>query len=157
MKYQVQCNLCGKYADELVTSVIEGAEIDVCPGCSKLGKIVKRLVKPSEKVNIQLSRKPVPVEEIIEDIVDDYASKIKNARESRGLKQEELARKLAEKSTLIHKIESGHMKPSIEFAKKLEKALNLVLIETKKSLLSGKKTAVSAKEGMTIGDLIKIR
>ena len=77
------------------------------------------------------------------------------ARERSGLKQEELAKKLNEKESIISSIESGKFKPSINLAHKLEKFFNINLIEE----LGGEEFELSSSEGsgMTIGDMIKIK
>ena len=67
--------------------------------------------------------------ELIQMVVSDYAQKIRKAREKMGLTQEEFAKKLAEKWSIMQKIESGQFKPSIEMARKLERILNIELIE----------------------------
>ena len=92
---------------------------------------------------------------MIQIITPDYSELIKKKREKLGLKQEELAKKIAEKESIIHKIESGQFEPSVELARKLEKFLNIKLIEqheeVKVSL--GKKGEGAA----TLGDVVVIR
>lgn len=63
----------------------------------------------------------------MDEVVGDYDERIRNARESAGLTQEELANNLNEKSSLIRKLERGDVLPSDEVQKKLEGALEISL------------------------------
>lgn len=63
------------------------------------------------------------------DIVENYGEIIRNARMKIGLSQEEFAKQLSEKITIIKRIEQGNFKPSIELARKIEKFLKIKLIE----------------------------
>ena len=54
---------------------------------------------------------------------------IRNKRDELGLKQEDFAKMLNEKESIIHKLETGEFKPSLKLAKKLEKKFGLKLIE----------------------------
>ncbi len=58
---------------------------------------------------------------------EDFSSVIKNARESLGITQEELGRKINEKPSMIGHLENGSMKPDDILAKKLEHFLKIHL------------------------------
>ena len=60
-------------------------------------------------------------------VAQDYDQRIRQARESRDLNQEELADQLNEKASLIHKLERGDVLPSDEVQRKLERALDIDL------------------------------
>lgn len=149
------CDMCGKEA-ELFKAIVEGTQLNVCKSCSRYGKVLKK-VKP------KTADKPEPVkkieivqkEEIEELVVENFPELIKQKREKLGLKQEELAKKLNERESLIQKVESGHMRPSIKLAKKLERFLEIKLIEEfkKKAFNPDKKSSGP----LTIGDLIAIK
>ena len=51
----------------------------------------------------------------------DYAKRIKNARTNSKLNQEQFAQKLNEKPSLLRRIESGKVEPTIKLAEKIEK------------------------------------
>ena len=71
------------------------------------------------------------------------------------MKQEELAKRLNEKESLMHKIESNSITPSISLARKLEKALGIKIVQVYRE---DEKRKVNLKdESLTIGDLIKIK
>tara|TARA_Y100000310_G_C20697161_1_gene826495 strand:+ start:1249 stop:1695 length:447 start_codon:yes stop_codon:yes gene_type:complete len=146
------CDLCGKEAP-LLNTQIEGSELQVCQDCSSHGKVLSRVSQKPE-----FKRKILPKfvkEESIEIVIPNAASLIKSKRESLNISQENFAKKINEKASLLSHIESGKTKPSIELAKKLEKALNITLVEQDK--ISPIQNTQTKSEGLTIGDLIKVR
>ena len=143
--------MCGKQSN-LVVALIEGVELNVCKECAKFGKILRE-AKP-EKIKIK-KEKPKPEKEKIQIIVDDFAEIIKNKREKIGLSQKDFAKKINEKVSLIHNIECGKFMPSIELAKKLEKALGIKIIEEYEEKHDRLKTEKA--QGLTIGDVIKVK
>ncbi len=145
------CELCGK-KNKLVEVIIEGSMLSVCQNCSKFGKTIIIEKKLEEKTKI--SRR-VNIEEEPELIVANYSELIKQVREKKDLKQEELAKKISEKESVIHKIESGQLKPSILLARKLEKFLKIKLVEN--YLANEKKKIDFTDQSLTIGDLIKFK
>jgi len=145
------CEICGKRFDNLVKSIVEGVMVDVCSDCSKYGKVVplrKPIIGPDRAINISTS-------DSYDDIIDDYSSVVKSAREQKNLKQEELAKNIAEKESVIQKIEGGYLKPPIKLAKKLEQFLGIKLIEV---VEEKRDVSLNLKDsGLTIGDLVKLR
>ena len=145
------CEMCGNDTF-LLRAVVEGTELNVCKGCARFGKIIKRPFKKNykkERPVINEENKKIPI------VVSNYSALIKQAREKMGLKQEELAKRISEKESLLHHMESGEFEPSITLAKKLEKFLKISLIEEYEE----KKDFVPKSKGkeVTIGDLIKIK
>jgi putative transcription factor len=148
--------MCGKETD-LVVALIEDTELNVCRNCAKFGKILKRVV-PVVKEEIQrknVKKEVVEEKEIIQIIVPKYSEIIKEKRELLGLKQEDFAKRLNEKISLVHNIESGRFKPSINLARKIERFLGVKLVEEFEE--KHDKSAGVKSEGFTIGDLIKIK
>ena len=144
------CDLCGK-RDELVNAYIEGTLLSVCGNCSKFGKVIPQNKKKEDVKIKKVKRTEGPVE----NIVGDCASLIKNAREKRNLKQEDVAKAINEKLSLIQKIESGGIKPSIELATKIGKFFDIRLVEITENKDEGVKKTENS--GLTIGDLINIK
>ena len=68
-------------------------------------------------------------EEFSIEIVPDFGMRVKDAREKLGLKQEELARRINEKVSLLRKIERGEIVPDDRVRQKLERILNISLVE----------------------------
>ncbi len=157
------CELCGRDVPRLHKVVIEGVIMNVCDDCAKFGKEIKgneipKDVKylPPEVVRERLERKQrrknkdyMDEEEVL---VEYYPEVIRKARENKGLTQEQLAKKILEKKTIISKIERGEMRPDEKLIKKLEKALDIKLKE-KVSGVYRKDTKSSG--GLTLGDLLK--
>jgi len=142
----MQCELCGKKEAEF-SALIEGVELKVCSSCAKHGQVLKKpAYAENRKVRVELP-------EFV--IVENFAEIIKKKRESMNLTQEDFAKKVNQKLSLMQNIESGHIKPTIDVAKKLEKILGIKLVKELKfeKVDLGKKSS----EGLTIGDLIKIR
>lgn len=160
----MNCEMCGKSGNgksgksgrggQFLKVLIEGVEMNVCKECAPFGKILTPVKIAAKKTNItqQISlhqKEP----EIIEGIVEDYAVRIKQTREKRGVNQEEFAKMLNERETIMQKIEAGKQKPTLELAKKLEKYLNIKLIEQiKEASLEQKR---DLKTPLTIGDLLQ--
>lgn len=146
----MNCDMCGKEAPMFKT-LIEGVEMTVCKDCASFGQILRQ---PAAFAGKKQTISPLPKEPIIvEEIVEEYAIKIKQAREKKGLNQEEFARFLGERESILQKIESGKQKPTIELAKKLEKQLGIQLIERiEEEIVEQKK---SAKGPLTIGDMLQ--
>ena len=145
----MNCELCGKKS-ELFRAKIEGTIVDVCEKCSKFGEVIERVIKEEEN---KIVKKKIR-EEIIEEIRKGYGAIIKNAREKLGLTQEELARKINEKESLIHKLESELVEPTLELAEKLEKFLKIKLIEI---YSDENKYVKNNDEKLTIGDLLNAK
>ena len=71
------------------------------------------------------------------------------------MKQEDLAKKLNEKESVIHNIEAERLEPNITLARKLERFLKVKLVDegqVESSVASGRDASP-----VTIGDVIKIR
>ena len=143
------CNMCGKEGRLSKTS-IEGTTLNVCPDCAKYGTKVnefKDLAYPKSKKFIEEGPKSINI------VLPNFASIIKSKRESLGLTQEQLAKRLNEKESLIQSIEKGRS-PNINFAKKIERNLNISLI--KEYTESHEEIKVDTTKA-TIGNMIKFK
>jgi putative transcription factor len=155
------CDMCG--ADtKLFKAIIEGVEMNVCRDCSRFGKVIGEVKEEKEEKKPKKIIKATgatadagPDVELLQVIVEDYAEKIKDAREKSGLKQKDFAKKINEKESLIHKIETGSFKPNISLARKIEKFLKIRLIEQHEEVHT--KSAESKSDEFTIGDFVKIK
>ena len=149
------CDMCGK-SGYLVIAEIEGADLTICKDCAKYGKNVRKIPKPLPKIEIKKVEKPsFPDKELVLYIVSDYSKRVKEAREKLGLKQEALAKKLAERESLVQKIECGNFEPSMRLARKLENNLGIILIKQHEE--EKQKFGKTKLSSMTIGDMIKIK
>ena len=141
------CDLCGRET-ELFRVEVEGSFVNACERCGRFGKIIGR----ANKNKIELKKKNL-VDEKIEVIVEDYDRIIRRERERRGLRHEDLAKKLNEKESVIQKIENKQMMPGLELARKMEKFFGIKLVED----ISDDKIEIKHAESrrVTLGDVIK--
>ncbi len=157
------CEVCGKNVPRLRKVLIEGAIMNVCDECAKLGT-------PIEKPKVKVQRTPVPQnihthhveekhqkkkEDMLNEemvLVDDYGERVRKARDAMNISLEDAAKKMLEKKNVLSKIERGEMKPDRELIKKLERFYNIKLME-KVTVLPGEQKTV--KNSLTLGDLIK--
>jgi putative transcription factor len=93
----LRCEVCGrKIHDEPVKAVIEGAKLTVCLECSKHGKVILHeeadlpqraaiITKPGPHgtpiTMVKRTRLPVAQVALTKELTDDYANKIRAARE----------------------------------------------------------------------------
>lgn len=151
------CELCGRKPARY-KSEVEGTFMNVCEDCARFGK-----VKAGSNVRIVVEdRKKTESKDPDYIFLPNYGAAVKNARERLGLKQEELAKKINERESLLHQIESEHFKPGFELAKKLERNLHIKIIEVleiNEELENARRDIRPVKpEGpMTLGDMIDLK
>lgn len=159
----MECEVCGrKIWGKPIPVVIEGTEMKTCKQCARFGRETKswsRMPRREPGKGVSLTRRKYPYgarRKPVIEIVEDYSLIIRHAREARKLTQEDLGRKINEKVSVIARLESGRMKPSVEIAKKLERALDIKLLEEVSE--EGEYSASGEAKGeLTIGDIIKIK
>lgn len=149
--------MCGKEGP-LYKTDIESTILNVCKDCSKFGKVIGIIEgerKKERKVKKNTAIREEPEKDVVLIISEDYAEKIKGAREQLGIKQEDFAKKINEKESLIHKIETGHFEPNIDLAMKIERALKINIIEQYEEKHTKKDELKS--DVFTIGDMLKTK
>jgi putative transcription factor len=148
------CELCGMKPSRF-SAEIEGTTMIVCEDCARFGKVKGKTVS-AVKIVIEDHKKP-EIKEPDYLFLPGYGSIVKKAREKLGLKQEELAKKINERESLLHQIESEHFKPGIELAKKLERMLHIKIVEEIKEDNAG--VQMNEKKNfsgsLTLGDMMK--
>ena len=165
----MQCEMCGETirgSPKLVR--VEGAELQVCMKCEKFGTEVqqvrrKDVARPATAPPRQgIPPAAIPAERRKRDlfdymegeIVEDYAARIRKARTEKGLTTKELALQIKEREHLIKKIENSELMPEESVRKKLEKVLEIRLIDAPVTEAEKK---VPGKLTPTLGDLTIIR
>lgn len=149
-----QCEMCGRDS-ELVDAIVEGTILSVCRNCAAHGDVVA-----VERKNPVIETSPSPLMAEPELEISDCANQVKEAREKKGLTQKQLAQAIAEKESVIHKIESGKSKPSLKTAAKLEQFLNIKLIESvdAKGTEGAEVKQLNLRDPeLTIGDLMSMK
>jgi len=146
----VQCEMCGTETSSPNRIKVEGAELDVCDNCTEFGTEVdtgdssgststKYSTSSSSTSSSSASNtgttttssgggaRQQDMFDDIEELAQDYDDVIRQGREQAGLSQEDLARDLNEKASLIRKLEQGEMLPTDEIQTKLERSLGIDL------------------------------
>lgn len=144
----MECELCGgKEARHRLK--VEGTYMRVCEGCAKHGQVLKeRRIPKSKPRGYTAPRTEFAVR-------PDFGRVVKRKREEMGIKQEHLARMLKEKESIVQQIENGQLRPGIALARKLERRLDITLLEEMEELKGVEKKGTSKGGGLTIGDLLK--
>jgi len=146
--------MCGS-EKRLFRTVIEDTELKVCVSCAQFGKVIGEIKPEVVKKKVQKETESKPEKVVIQAVVSDYAERIRKKRELLGMKQEEFAKRLSEKESIVHKLETGVYRPSIKMAQKLERILKIRLIE--KIEEESVDPPKSSGDIFTIGDFIKIK
>ncbi len=150
----MRCEICGKkIAGKPVKTKIESSVMLTCEECSKFGKVQRE--PPKARTPRPVRRTP-RFREPSEEVLEDYNTIIREGREKKGWTREELGEKIYEKASVVSRVESGKMIPDIKLARKLERTLNITLIEKTEN---GKQEDLSsaARRGATIGDIARIK
>ena len=165
----MECEICGKPVPENnpIRAKIEGSVMVVCKECSKLGKVQKAPPKPKfvkNNNNKKTNRRPTTTrnrpysrnEEPSEELIEDFRFEIRKAREAKDWSREDLGRKINERVSVITRIETGKMTPDIKLTKKLEKALDIKLLEKVDNIDLNQFINTSSGE-RTLGNVMKIK
>ncbi len=167
-EFDKECPVCGGIIWGKGQKVLlEGTKITVCQNCAQHGdKLPKppssRFKKePHPSIKTLHTKRKVIKQYIIDDLVlvPEFATKIKNVRNSLGLNQDQFAQKLNEKPSLLRRIETGKIEPTIKLAKKIQELYNIKLVqkdnETETSVRDSKYMKKSS--GTSLGDLAFIK
>jgi len=166
----MQCEMCGETIRGTAKLVrIEGAELQVCTKCEKFGTEVQQvrrtdIARPgtaaprpgkTAAVAVPADRRKRDLFDYMEgEIVEDYAARIRKARMEKGLSTKDLAMQIKEREHLIKKIENSELIPEEAVRKKLEKSLEIRLIDAP---VQESEKKVQSKLTPTLGDLTIIR
>lgn len=160
------CELCGKEVPHTRTVSIDGTLLAVCGDCSRFGEEIAAPPAPQGKTapaavaeRLERRRRRATSKDIYEaegngeELVEDFGTQVRHARESRGWKQADLGTKISEKESVVAKIETGRMTPAPALVRKIERVLGLKLTR-KVTPVSVKKASPSGP--LTLGDLIRM-
>jgi len=164
------CEMCGAEHASLTKVKIEGATLQLCEQCKGFGTEVHEPSDSASSTNKystgqstqtssdapaegRSSRPRRDMFDTMPEIATDYDDEIRTAREAAGLSQEELADQLNEKASLIRKLERGSMLPDDRVRKKLERTLDISLLEGGADVETD--WSGSASTTTTLGDVVK--
>jgi putative transcription factor len=177
----VQCEMCGTETASPNRVKIEGAELDVCDECTEFGTEVTTQDTSSTSTKYSTSsssgqsssgstssstggsssssssggsRRGQDMFDDIEAVAQDFDERIRSAREDAGLSQEDLAKAVNEKASLIRKLEHGDTLPSDEVQRELEGELGIDLSAGGGEEETDWSGSSSAGE-TTLGDVVK--
>ena len=172
-----QCEMCGADESSLTTTKVEGAELELCENCQGFGTTVETQQSTGSTSKYSTSsssgkssssggaggsgssssdgssRRKRDMFDDMDELAADYDDRIREARESLGLTQEELAGQLNEKASLIRKLERGDILPSDEVMGKLEKKLEITLTEG--TDVDDTEWSSGSSGSMTLGDVVE--
>jgi len=164
----LRCEVCGrKIFGKPFKVIIEGAKLTVCRECSKHGTTVWEEPKPEAVLprpkttlhpsKVQSKKTPETTVDTSLELIENFDSKIRLAREKLGLSHEELGKKINEKVSVLRKIETGKIKPDNVLATKLEHSLKIKLfVPAAKEEVTKAKIPKLATRELTLGDLIQL-
>ncbi|MCL5430479.1 MAG: multiprotein bridging factor aMBF1 [Candidatus Marsarchaeota archaeon] len=145
------CELCGRKTNDVYILNIENVEMHACARCAKGKKVIRVEKEAKQKAKaIMPTRSNAKPED--EQLVEDYAKVIREAREQMKLPIKVLAELINEKENLILRVEEGRTLPSITLTKKLEKALKIKLTAAEEEPV---KVATKKPESATVGDFFQ--
>ncbi len=159
----MQCELCGAKAKGPLKMVrIEGAELSVCGQCEKYGTEVQQPTRPAaaKRPGVPMTapqstrRRRDVFDMMVGEIVEDYGERIRQARVAKGWTTKELALAVKERELLIKRIEKGDLIPEDEVRVKLEKALDIRLIDVSEEEAAKRRTGPVVP---TLGDVISLK
>jgi len=153
---------------------IEGARVIACPDCANLGEPIAEVeTRPRAKrppmgpVKYVIGQRPTVArpgatraivgDAMSTEIVEDYPIVVRRARERIGLAQEDLAKKMNEKVTVIQRVEGGRMVPDLRLARTLEHYLKIRLLTPVDSSPAIATQGAKPATSVTLGDIVQIR
>lgn len=147
--------MCGLSSSNLILAKVEGTTMKLCPNCVRYGKTFADNSTRVNNFNSSRPKRSYVDPEANLTLIKNYPSLIKSSRENKGLKQSEVAKKLNEKESLMHSIESGNLRPSFKTARKLEKFFGIKLIEEIPDVAIQDISPQEETTPLTMGDLLK--
>jgi uncharacterized protein (TIGR00270 family) len=139
-----ECELCGSKNATRKTK-IDSVILATCEECTSFGQELAR-------VELSSANRIIPKLETGGAIVPNFKNLIRDARSKKGLTQEDAAKRLNEKSSILKRIEDGWEPPMVTI-KKLEKFFGLKLVE---EIKDEKVVKSSGKAALTIGDIAEV-
>lgn len=126
----MQCEICGSTVGKPCTVEMDGGiELNVCESCAAFGR-----EKPHEPAKHKEPKPAAAAAErraefspLPECLAENYGAIIQRARERKGLSAKELAEKIFEKESVLHKIEKCLFTPDENLIKKLQNFLGVDL------------------------------
>lgn len=164
------CEMCGKEVPRLRKVMVDGTTLEVCNECARFGQDAVReapVAEPPATGPAAVATPPVRAPPVHHgkrkdalsagemELAEDYNKRIIQGRRKKDMTQEDLAKRLNEKKSVISRLETGEMRPSDNLIKRLEKVLEIKLMERVEFQMEPSKRQVGSG-GVTLGDLIRM-
>ncbi len=164
------CEMCGKEVPRLRKVMVDGIPLEVCNECARFGQDAVRetpvdelpatgpaavATPPARTLPARQGKRKDALSAGEMELAEDWSKRIIQGRRRKDMTQEELAKRLNEKKSVISRMETGEMRPSDSLVKKLEKVLEIKLMERVEFQLEPSKRQVGSG-GVTLGDLIRM-
>ena len=150
------CEVCGTNKGPYYIVMVEGSRVSCCKECSKYGHILIAPVEPKSKKSDSAEGEK-PSRPVIEEMVmSDYWIKIRTAFEKSGMEQDDFAKRINVKVSVLQNMISNKFVPDLKLAKRLEKELSIRLIEEQADV-RGAYNEDKSKMPTTLGDIITIK
>jgi putative transcription factor len=161
------CEMCGKEVPVAKPMLVEGTKLSLCPNCARFGDEYKGqqgsstgapVNKAVIEQRLEKRERRMQTRDVFSvssrELVDDYGSVIRRAREAKGMDLDEFSKSILERRGNIARIEANDLIPDDKLVAKLEKALNITLRE---EVRSGGQVGSGGNrsEGMTLSNFIK--
>ena len=152
-----ECEVCGAMKVGTRSVLMGKAQVNACTRCvEKLG-LAPKAVAPGLKMSnsrVNAGYRPKRRNNIMakseKELVDDFASRISNARSAKGWNHAELGKRMAETVNVIKSAESGKP-PTDSVVKKFERVLGITLMEVSGPTETSR-VVKGNNRGMTLGD-----
>lgn len=158
------CEMCGKEVPFTRPVFIERSKINVCGACAKFGEDAKAggaqgsapsavaIEQRLERRRRRMGTKDAYAGTETVSLVENYGKIVREARQKKGMDLDEFSDSIGERRGTIARIESNELVPDDKLRKKLERELDIVLMETVQ--ISGSLSAKS-QGPMTLENFIK--
>jgi len=160
------CEMCGSDVPRTKLVMVEGAAVNSCPRCEKYASsgAVKtkegKVMLPSVADRLGNRERRMRHRDVLargeKELVDDYPQRVRKGRQKLSMSQDDLAKSLNEKKSIIVKVENGDIRPTDKLVARLERALDITLKEYLETDDDDSPKQQSSK-GMTLGDFIKTK
>jgi len=165
----MECEICGgQIFGRAWSMAIDGAKLIVCSECAKSFKSAPQMPKQqttvAKKPSSSPKTPPIPQRQTLRretmiwedlELVEDYKSLVRKARESMDLTHDVLSRKIGERVSVLQKLETGKMIPDQALARKLEHTLKIKLLQSAPKVSLGEFKGKPLEP--TLGDIVAIQ
>lgn len=158
----MNCEICGRKLAGAGSQIsIERSVLRVCQECSRFGTRVDRktaaaIERASPKPGPRTFKYRQPRKEAFEEfvLVKNFGDVIRRAREGAGMSRDDLSKKLGQKESVIRRIESGEMYPTLDLTQKMERLLKISL---RLKVEGETQTSAPFPNALTLGDVAVLK